>query len=140
MVKGFDELEALGWIGSRRPRMVAVQPEGCAPVVKAFERGQPRIERWPDARTAAAGLRVPKPFADRLILEAGRGSEGTALTVSEDDMRSWAGRLARSEGILACLEGAAAVAGAAKLAADGWIRPADRVVIFNTGSGLKDLL
>ena len=140
MVKAFEELESLGWIGGRRPRMVAVQPEGCAPVVRAFEQGAARVERWDDAHTAAAGLRVPKPFADRLILEAVRGTQGTAITVSEDDMRSSARLLARTEGILACLEGAAAVAGAGRLAGSGWIEAEERVVIFNTGTGLKDLM
>jgi threonine synthase len=139
MVKAFDELEALGWIGRGRPRMVTAQAEGCAPVVRALERGDSRVELWENAHTAAAGLRVPKPFADRLILEAVRGSHGTGVTVSEDDMLESARLLARTEGVLACREGAASVAAAAALARRGWIRPDERVVVFNTGTGLKDL-
>jgi threonine synthase len=119
--------------------MVAAQSDGCAPVVRALERGDSRVERWEDAHTAAAGLRVPKPFADRLILEAVRGSQGTGATVSEDDMQESARLLARTEGVLACREGAATVAAAAALARRGWIRPDERVVLFNTGTGLKDL-
>lgn len=140
IAKAFDELEALGWLGPRRPRMVAVQAEGCAPVVRAMERGMPDVDRWEEAHTAAAGLRVPRPFAGRLILDTVRRSQGMAVTVSDDDMRHARARLARLEGVLACLEGAATVAGAEQLARRGWIRPDERVVLFNTGTGLKDLL
>ncbi|HET7011515.1 MAG TPA: threonine synthase [Anaerolineales bacterium] len=140
MVKAFDELEALGWIGPKRPRMVAVQPEGCAPIVRALERGEERAERWEGAQTGAAGLRVPKPLADRLILDVVRSTKGTGVTVSESEMRQARELLARTEGVLACLEGAATVAGAASLARRGWIKPDERVILFNTGTGLKDLL
>ena len=140
IAKAFDELEALGWLGSRRPRMVAVQAEGCAPVVRALQDDAADVEYWKGAATAAAGLRVPRPLAGRLILETIRRSEGTGVTVSDDDMRQARLRLAQTEGVLACLEGAATVAGAERLARQGWIRPDERVVLFNTGTGLKDLL
>ncbi len=140
MAKAFDELEALGWLGPRRPRIVAIQAEGCAPVVRAMQRDVPDVDRWEEAHTAAAGLRVPRPFAGRLILETLRRTQGTALTVTDDEMRRARLRLAQLEGVLACLEGAATVAGAQALARQGWIRPDERVVLFNTGTGLKDLL
>lgn len=139
IAKAYEELEALGWMGSRRPRLVAVQAEGCAPVTRAFSAGAADVERWEAAHTAAAGLRVPRPFAGRLILDTLRGSRGTSLTVSDDDMAGARRRLAQLEGVLACLEGAATVAGAAVLVRQGWIRPEERVVLFNTGTGLKDL-
>jgi threonine synthase len=140
IAKAFDELQALGWIDGRRPRLVAVQAEGCAPVVRALECGDPAVERWEDAHTAAAGLRVPAPFAGRLMVDTLRRSGGVGVIVSDDEMRQARRRLARLEGVLACLEGAATVAGAAALARQGWIRPEERVVLFNTGTGLKDLL
>ena len=140
IAKAFDELQALGWIDHRRPRLVAVQAEGCAPVVRALDRGDPAVERWEGAQTAAAGLRVPAPFAGRLIVDTLRLSGGVGVIVTDEEMRQARRRLARLEGVLACLEGAATVAGAATLAGQGWIRPQERVVLFNTGTGLKDLL
>lgn len=139
MWKAFEELEALGWIGPSRPRMVVVQADGCAPVVKAFEEGKERAELWSDAHTGAAGLRVPFPFADRLILRAVRQSRGTALSVSDDEMRTAQVDLAGKEGIFAAPEGAATLAALYKLFSNGWIDPKERVVLFNTGSGLKYL-
>jgi threonine synthase len=137
MWKAFSELEQLGWIGSRRPRMVSVQAEGCAPVVRAFASGASRTEFWQDAHTLAAGLRVPSVFADRMILRVLQESRGTALAVSDEEMVRAQQQLARSEGILAAPEGAATVAALSHLLSNGWLKPAERVVIFNTGSGLK---
>lgn len=139
MWKAFQEMEQLGWIDSRRPRMVSVQADGCAPVVRAFERGSERIEPWQDARTIAAGLRVPGPFADRLILRAIRESKGTATAVSDAEIIEAQKDLARKEGVLAAPEGAATWAALKHLVQAGWVSPEERVVLFNTGSGLKYL-
>ena len=137
--KAFEELQALGWVGARRPRLVCVQSAGCAPVARALERNADRVEPWPDARTAAQGLRVPRPYADRLILRAVRESGGTGLVVTDDEMRRAQVELAQAEGILACLEGAATLAGLHKLLETGWIDVDERIVLLNTGSGLKHL-
>jgi threonine synthase len=137
--KAFEELRALGWVGARRPRLVCVQSAGCAPVARALERNADRVEPWPDARTAAQGLRVPRPYADRLILRAVRESGGTGLVVTDDEMRRAQVELAQAEGILACLEGAATLAGLHKLLETGWIDVDERIVLLNTGSGLKHL-
>ncbi len=137
MWKAFAELEALGWIDAKRPRMVSVQAEECAPVVRAFTEGTKRIQPWKNARTLAAGLRVPGPFADRLILRALRESGGTAVAVSDAEIVEAQQELARNEGLLACPEGAATLAGLKKLVKDGWVQPDESVVLFNTGTGLK---
>jgi len=139
MWKAFEEMEAMGWIGSARPRMVSVQAEGCAPVVRAIEGGHERIEPWQGAETKAAGLRVPSPFADRLILRAIRQSHGTALAVSEQEIDAAQSELGSLEGLFAAPEGAAAWAALKLLRSRGWLDPDARVVIFNTGSGLKYL-
>jgi threonine synthase len=139
MWKAFQELEELGWIAEEHPRMVAVQAAGCAPIVRAFERGESKCQIWENAHTIAAGLRVPKPYADELILRILRESGGRAIAVSDDEIRSAMRQLAVSEGIFAAPEGAACVAAARHLAASGWLRAADRVVLFNTGSALKYL-
>jgi threonine synthase len=138
MWKAFAEMEALGWLdASNRPRMVAVQAEGCAPVVKAFDSGAETCEFWPDAETVASGLRVPKSFADRLILRTLRESHGTAVAVSDTAIQQAQQRLAATEGIFAAPEGAAALAGLCQLQRSGWLDPQERIVIFNTGTGLK---
>jgi threonine synthase len=137
MWKAFEELEALGWIGPKRPRMVSVQAEGCAPVVQAFQRGAERTEAWPNARTIAAGLRVPNAFADRLILRALRASGGTAVAVPDEEILSARTELARTEGLLTCPEGAATLAGLRRLLTDGWLQKNETIVLFNTGAGLK---
>jgi len=137
--KAFEELQTLGWVGARRPRLVCVQSAGCAPVARALERNADRVEPWPNARTAAQGLRVPRPYADRLILRAVRESGGTGLVVTDDEMRQAQVELAQAEGILACLEGAATLAGLHKLLETGWIDVDERIVLLNTGSGLKHL-
>jgi threonine synthase len=139
MWKAFAELEALGWLGAKRPRMVTVQAEGCAPIVRAFEQGAEQAEFWEGARTIAAGLRVPGPFADRLILRALRESGGTALSVTDAEIGDSQGEMARLEGVFAAPEGAAALAALKHLLASGWVKPAERVVLFNTGTGLKYL-
>ena len=138
-VKAFDEMEALGWIGSRRPRMVSVQAAGCAPIVRAFQRGEERAAPWENPRTAAWGLRVPAPLGDFLILRAVRRTGGSALAVTEEEMEECSREMAALEGILACPEGGATLAGLKKMAASGQVRKADRVVLFNTGSALKYL-
>jgi threonine synthase len=139
MWKAFDELEHLGWIGSRRPRMIAVQAEGCQPVVRAFDRGDSHTEFWQGASTVAAGLRVPKPLGDVLILNAIRSSGGTAIAVADEESLDAGVELASLEGIFAAPEGAACVAAARKLLASRFFSPSDRIVIYNTGSGLKYL-
>ena len=137
MWKAFDEMEKLGWIGSRRPKMIAVQAEGCQPVVRAFQENQPRSRFWEDAHTLAAGLRVPKPLGDFLVLQAVRESHGIALAVSDQEALDAGAALASETGIYAAPEGAACIAAAEKLLASGFLGRADRIVIYNTGSGLK---
>jgi threonine synthase len=140
MWKAFEELEAIGWKASgTRPRMVAVQAEGCAPIVRAFEGGHERSEMWQQARTVADGLRVPKAIGDFLVLRAIRESGGTALAVSDADMIAGMRELGRREGISAAPEGGAALHAIQALAAGGRIRPSDTVVLFNTGGALKYL-
>ena len=137
MWKAFEEMEKLGWIGGRRPKMIAVQAEGCQPVVRAFEENEPRSRFYENAQTVAAGLRVPKPLGDFLVLEAVRQSGGTAIAVSDDALLEAGVRLAADEGIYAAPEGAACVAALEKLLASGFLKSTDRIVIYNTGSGLK---
>ncbi len=137
MWKAFNELESLGWIGSHRPRLVSVQAEGCAPVVSAHREGAEQCEFWENASTRASGLRVPKPFADRLVLRILRETEGTAVAVSEEEIVSSAARLAGLEGLYVCPEGAASIAGVERLRDSGWLKDDDRVLILNTGNALK---
>ena len=139
MWKAFDEMEALGWIGPRRPKMIAVQVEGCQPVVRAFEQGAPRSEFWENAHTVASGLRVPKPLGDFLILDAVRRSAGTAIAVTDDELLDAGLQLAACEGMFIAPEGAACVAALAKLLASGFLSASERIVVYNTGSGLKYL-
>lgn len=137
MWKAFDELQTLGWIGPERPRMVTVQAAGCAPIVKAIEEGSSRTEPWKDASTIADGLRVPHVFADRLVLQALRESEGTALSVTDREIQEAQAELGQMEGIFAAPEGAATLAALKRLSQNHWIAPEERVILFNTGSGLK---
>jgi len=138
MWKAFAEMEALGWLeNDRKPRMVSVQAEGCAPVVRAFEAGEEHCQVWENAHTLAYGLCVPKSFADKLILHALRESEGTAVSVSDDDIFNAQSELAVNEGIFAAPEGAATLAGLKKLVKRDWISPEEKIVLFNTGTGLK---
>jgi len=135
MWKAFDELGRLGWIGNGRPRMVAVQSTGCAPIVKAFEEGASHAEPWPDADTIAPGLNVPAPFADYLILGVISDSGGMAVAVTDEEILSSIRDLARDEGIFACPEGAATVAGLRRLLAAGIISGSESILLLNTGSG-----
>jgi threonine synthase len=137
MCKAFEEMETMGWVVSKRPRMVVVQATGCAPIVDAFERGAESAYFWENAATVASGLRVPKALGDFLILAGVRETEGTALAVSDREMLAAGKELASEEGIFAAPEGAATVVAARKLAARGWIKPRERVVLFNTGCGYK---
>ena len=139
MWKAFAEMEAMGWIGPHRPKMFAVQAEGCAPMVRAFEQGTEFAEPWEDAHTIAPGIRVPGGIGDYLILSAIRESGGGALTVSDDEIRDYMGRVARSEGMFICPEGAATTAALEKLLSDSLLDPDENILLLNTGSGLKNL-
>ncbi len=140
MWKAFNELEQLGWlVDTKRPRMVSVQATGCAPVVKAYNTGAESCEFWENAQTQAWGLRVPRSFADRLILEVIRESNGSAVAVTEDEILLAQREMASLEGVFAAPEGAATLAGLRKLIETREIHPEERIVLFNTGSGLKYL-
>lgn len=139
MYKGFQELLELGWVEGKPPRFYAVQAEGCQPIVKAFHEGAATAEPWPNAATKADGLRVPGPFADYLILQALRETGGGALAVSDAEMVDAMYRLATTEGIIACPEGAATLVALERLLADGSIGPDAEIVLLNTGSGYKYL-
>ena len=137
MWKAFAELEAIGFIGKKRPRMVAVQAAGCAPIVRAFEAGAEHAPRWQDAHTIAAGIRVPQALGDFLILRAVRESGGFAVAVTDDAITAALDEAARVEGFLMCPEGAATYAALKQSLADGRIRRDERVVLFNCATGLK---
>jgi len=137
MCKAFDEMQEMGWIGTERPRMVAVQAEGCAPIVRAWDAHQNSAQFFQNAATVASGLRVPGPLGDLMILSMLRQTKGTALTVTDDEMLHAGRELASLEGIFAAPEGAATVIATRKLAASGWIKPEETVVLFNTGTGYK---
>jgi len=139
MWKAFDEMEELGWIGPERPKMIAVQVEGCQPVVRAYNEGAERSTFWEGAQTVASGLRVPKPLGDFLILQAVRKSGGTAIAVSDDDMMRAGVKLATQEGVFVAPEGAACLAAMEQLIASGFLKASEKMVIYNTGSGLKYL-
>ena len=139
MWKAFQEMEEMAWISAKRPRMVSVQASGCAPIVKAFEEGRETAQPWQNANTIASGLRVPQAVADFLMLRALRESDGTALSVSDEEMLAEIPHVAKAEGIFFCPEGAACVAALRQLLRQGWIKPDEDVVIFNTASGLKYL-
>ena len=137
MWKAFNELEQIGWIGPKRPRMVAVQAEGCAPIVKAFEDGDRHAEPWQDAETIAAGIRVPAAVGDFLILDAVRESDGFAVAVSDQEITSLHRECALKEGILLCPEGAATLAALKKELISGRIKKTEQVMLFNCATGLK---
>ncbi|WP_109486721.1 threonine synthase [Occallatibacter savannae] len=138
MWKAFEEMEQLGWVrGSKRPRMIAVQSTGCAPVARAFEQGETVSTMWQDAATFAAGLRVPKPYGDAIILDIVRASGGLAMAVSDDEILASILDWGRNEGLFLSPEGASVTAAYDKLLASGYLQPSDRVVLFNTGAGLK---
>jgi threonine synthase len=137
MWKAFNEMVELGWTGERRPRMVAVQSTGCAPMVRAFQAGEAFATPWEDADTVAAGLRVPAAVGDFLILRVLRESRGTAVSVPDQALVAAQLRMSRLEGTFACPEGGATLAGLEVLMGQGWVSPQERIVIFNTGTGLK---
>ena len=139
MWKAFDEMEKLGWIGPERPKMIVVQSSGCAPIVKAWDEGKLVSEMWSNAFTIAAGLRVPKPYGDYLILDILKKSGGTAVTATDSELLDATRHWAKIEGIFAAPEGAASLVAYRKLRATGFFKPDDTVVLFNTGSGLKYL-
>jgi len=140
MWKAFDEIEQLGWVaGGRRPRMVSVQAENCAPIVRAFQQGTEKAQPWENASTVADGLRVPRAIGDFLILRAVRESGGTALAVSDGEMVAGMLAIGKHAGVSAAPEGGAALVAIQRLAASGVIKPQDRVVLFNTGGALKYL-
>jgi threonine synthase len=138
MWKAFAELEELGWVrAGKRPKMIAVQASGCAPVAKAFDEGANVSEMWPDATTFASGLRVPKPYGDAIMLEILRESGGIAMSIPDAEILGSLLDWAKNEGLFLSPEGAAATAAYDRLLASGFLQPSDRVVLFNTGSGLK---
>jgi len=137
MGKAFDEMEAMGWIGSKRPRMVSVQAAGCAPIVRAFEAGIRDAGMFENARTVAAGLRVPRAIADFVMLGLIRATGGTAVAVSDSELMADAYTLSAETGICAAPEGGACLTALRRLIQSGWIRPDEKIVLFNTGSGVK---
>jgi threonine synthase len=137
MWKAFDEMERMGWIGPARPRMVSVQAEGCAPIARAFAAGVRDAGTFEDAHTVAAGLRVPRAIADFVMLDLLRASGGTAVTVSDATLMADAYALSAATGVCAAPEGGACLAALRRLLAEGWVKPAETVVLFNTGSGVK---
>jgi threonine synthase len=139
MWKAFREMEALGWIGPARPRMVSVQSAGCAPIVRAFEKGARQAEPWQNARTIASGLRVPRAIGDFLMLEALHDSRGTAVAVDDQELVDAIRLCGNLEGIFLCPEGAACLPALRVLVKQGWISAGEKVVMFNTASGLKYL-
>src|SRR5687767_1959533 len=139
MWKAFAEMEQLGWIGSQRPRMVSVQAAGCAPIVKAFAEGKRFADEYPDAATVASGLRVPRAIGDFLILDAIRSSGGTAIAVTDEELLAAVAEIGALEGVFCAPEGAACLPALRKLIADNAVKPYERVVLFNTGAGVKYL-
>jgi threonine synthase len=139
MWKAFDEMEALGWIGSERPKMISVQASGCAPIVRAFEQRKPESEPWKDAATIAAGLRVPKALGDFLVLDAIYRSGGAAVAATDDEILAGVRTLAQLEGIFACPEGGAVIAVLPKLLERGVLKGEDTMILFNTGTAMKYL-
>ena len=137
MWKAFDEMQQLGWIDHRRPRMISVQADTCAPIVRALERGERFADEFANASTYASGLRVPRAIGDFLILDAIRASRGTAIAVSDDAMRRATREIGSAEGLFVAPEGAATWAAVQQMAAGGAIDPAERIVLFNTGAGVK---
>lgn len=135
--KALLELRELGWIGEKLPRLVAVQASGCAPIVKAWKENKQSSEFWNDSKTAAFGINVPKALGDFLVLEALYKTNGRAIEVSDEETLSSQAELARTEGMFICPEGAATLAAVKRLNASGWIKPDEKVVLLNTGSGLK---
>jgi threonine synthase len=139
MWKAFEEMEQMGWIGGKRPRMVTVQASGCAPIVRAFDEGKRFADEFPNAATVASGLRVPRAIGDFLILDALRASGGTAIEVSDEELINATREIGAAEGIFCAPEGAACLPALRRLIERGEIKPSDQVVLFNTGAGVKYL-
>jgi threonine synthase len=139
MWKAFDEMEQMGWIGSKRPKMVSVQSSTCAPIVGAFDNGERFADEFENAATVASGLRVPKAIGDFLILDAIRASDGTAIAVDDEELVAAVGEIGAAEGIFAAPEGAACLPALRKLIDDGFVEGGETVVLFNTGAGVKYL-
>jgi threonine synthase len=139
MWKAFEEMEAMGWINEKRPRMVTVQAAGCAPIVRAFEEGKRFADEFPNAATTASGLRVPRAIGDFLILDALRASNGTAVSVTDEELLAATHEIGASEGLFCAPEGAACLPALRKLIAAGFVKKDERVVLFNTGAGVKYL-
>ena len=137
MGKAFDEMEALGWIGTHRPRLVSVQAEGCAPIARAFAAGASEAGLFENAQTVASGLRVPRALGDFIMLDMLRRGSGVAVTVSDRDLMADAYALSAATGICAAPEGGACLAALRRLRTEGWVQPGEKVVLFNTGTGLK---
>ncbi len=137
MWKAFEEMEAMGWIDSRRPRMVSVQAVGCAPIVRAFEAGMTDAGLFENAQTVAAGLRVPRAIGDFIMLDIIRKSGGTAISIEDAELMAESYRLGAATGVCACPEGGACLAALRRLRASGFIQPEETVVLFNTGTGVK---
>ena len=137
MWKAFDEMEQMGWIDSKRPRMISVQAAGCAPIVRAYDAGKAEAEPWVDAQTVAAGLRVPAAVGDFLMLDAIRASGGCALSVTDEELMNATSEMAAAVGSFPAPEGAATLSALKKLVEDNLVSEQDRVVLFNTGTGLK---
>jgi threonine synthase len=135
--KALRELQALGWIGAKMPRLVAVQASGCAPIVKAYEARETASQFWEGAATCAFGITVPKALGDFLVLEAVYATHGCAVAVTDAAILEAQGQIAAAEGNFVCPEGAATLAAARKLLSQGWIQPEEEVVLLNTGTGLK---
>ena len=139
MWKAFDEMEKMGWIGPERPRMVTVQAAGCAPIVRAFEEGKRFAEEFPNAATVASGLRVPRAIGDFLIIDALRESAGTAIAVTDEELIAATREIGAAEGLFCAPEGAACLPALRKMIEAGQVKPEERVVLFNTGAGVKYL-
>ncbi len=139
MWKAFDEMERMNWIDSKRPRMITVQAAGCAPIVRAFEEGQRFASEFPNAATTASGLRVPKAIGDFLVLDALRASGGTAIAVTDEELLAATREIGAAEGLFCAPEGAACLPALRKLLATGAVKTDERVVLFNTGAGVKYL-
>src|SRR5207248_7093782 len=139
MWKAFDEMQQLGWIGSKRPRMITVQAAGCAPIVRAFAAGERFADEFQNAHTTASGLRVPKAIGDFLIIDALRASGGTAIAVTDAELIAATKEIGSAEGIFCAPEGAACLPALRKLMHEGSVGSDERVVLFNTGSGVKYL-
>jgi threonine synthase len=139
MWKAFDEMEQMGWIGSKRPKMVTVQAAGCAPIVRAFEAGKRFADEFPNAHTTASGLRVPRAIGDFLILDAIRASGGTAIAVTDEELIAATGEIGAAEGVFCAPEGAACLPALRKMVEAGQVKRDERVVLFNTGAGVKYL-